>query len=161
MIRRPPRSTLFPYTTLFRPRPRLGSRTSTRRARGRSGSAGAADRDRKSTRLNSSHEWISYAVFCVKKKTAALKRLGVKKGNRLAIYLGIIPELPIAMLACARLGATHTVIFFFYCAGGHRDLHSFPTRRSSDLEHRAHELLLLARQPEVRPVAEVIRRVCL
>src|SRR6266536_1059168 len=74
MIRRPPRSTLFPYTTLFRPRPRLGSRTSTRRARGRSGSAGAADRDRKCTRLNSSHEWISYAVFCVKKKSDTFRR---------------------------------------------------------------------------------------
>src|SRR5438874_4357426 len=70
MIRRPPRSTLFPYTTLFRsrraarldsppplpPRPVLGpGRTSPRR-------------DRKSTRLNSSHVEISYAVFCLKKK---------------------------------------------------------------------------------------------
>src|SRR3712207_8863756 len=90
MIRRPPRSTLFPYTTLFR---------SDRRARGRDRladdheDAGADDRaqaeggqveradgpaepvlgvlrvDRKSTRLNSSHANISYAVFCLKKKT--------------------------------------------------------------------------------------------
>jgi acetyl-CoA synthetase len=42
---------------------------------------------------------------------AALQRLGVKKGDRVAIYLGMIPELPVAMLACARLGAPHTVIF--------------------------------------------------
>jgi len=42
---------------------------------------------------------------------AALLRLGVKKGDRVAIYLGMIPELPVAMLACARIGATHTVIF--------------------------------------------------
>src|SRR2546430_4423938 len=67
MIRRPPRSTLFPYTTLFRsrasramPSPVLalpcGSRSMTR------------IRDRKSTRLNSSHSQISYAVFCLKKK---------------------------------------------------------------------------------------------
>jgi acetyl-CoA synthetase len=42
---------------------------------------------------------------------AALQRLGVKKGDRVAIYLGMIPELPVAMLACARIGATHTVIF--------------------------------------------------
>src|SRR2546429_6727313 len=65
MIRRPPRSTLFPYTTLFRspqkhsndaiqlPEPRNGAQKST---------------DRKSTRLNSSHGYISYAVFCLKKK---------------------------------------------------------------------------------------------
>src|SRR6266849_8887235 len=65
MIRRPPRSTLFPYTTLFRSRPtaRSACRTHLRRRRG------ALCRDRKSTRLNSSHEWISYAVFCLKKKT--------------------------------------------------------------------------------------------
>jgi len=42
---------------------------------------------------------------------AALQRLGVQKGDRVAIYLGMVPELPVAMLACARLGAPHTVIF--------------------------------------------------
>src|SRR6266498_4330705 len=63
MIRRPPRSTLFPYTTLFRseaqagPRPRDGGPPLERCAS-----------DRKSTRLNSSHVRISYAVFCLKKK---------------------------------------------------------------------------------------------
>src|SRR2546426_8300266 len=73
MIRRPPRSTLFPYTTLFRsPRDaRAAGRCEDRRTdlafeRGR---AAAVDRsDRKSTRLNSSHLVISYAVFCLKKK---------------------------------------------------------------------------------------------
>src|SRR5215203_302030 len=66
MIRRPPRSTLFPYTTLFRSRP--PPTRSLRRADGcRRGYAHA--RDRKSTRLNSSHANISYAVFCLKKKT--------------------------------------------------------------------------------------------
>jgi acetyl-CoA synthetase len=40
-----------------------------------------------------------------------LKSLGVKKGDRVAIYMGMTPELPIAMLACARIGATHTVVF--------------------------------------------------
>src|SRR3972149_1886788 len=67
MIRRPPRSTLFPYTTLFRSR-RL-------RAGGRAGAGllaagprAGADLDRKSTRLNSSHSQISYAVFCLKNK---------------------------------------------------------------------------------------------
>src|SRR2546422_6122861 len=65
MIRRPPRSTLFPYTTLFR---------SSRKSReepwgGQPRSLQAEnDEDRKSTRLNSSHGYISYAVFCLKKK---------------------------------------------------------------------------------------------
>src|SRR6478672_11503476 len=47
----------------------------------------------------------------VNRAAAALRRLGVKKGDRVAIYMGMIPELPIAMLACARLGAPHNVIF--------------------------------------------------
>src|SRR2546426_1780121 len=95
MIRRPPRSTLFPYTTLFRSQGRVGSeygaardagrRSEPRCRRGRSAGAGLIrhpkvrdagqggghellDVDRKSTRLNSSHLVISYAVFCLKKK---------------------------------------------------------------------------------------------
>src|SRR4051812_49464899 len=70
MIRRPPRSTLFPYTTLFRSRVR-GVSSDGARARGQTGGRGGfarAARDRKSTRLNSSHMSISYAVFCLKKK---------------------------------------------------------------------------------------------
>src|SRR2546430_4191747 len=75
MIRRPPRSTLFPYTTLFRSRAALepGVRLGVHRPAGgpvRNGAAadGRRIRDRKSTRLNSSHSQISYAVFCLKKK---------------------------------------------------------------------------------------------
>src|SRR5215210_9009571 len=72
MIRRPPRSTLFPYTTLFRPRARAarGSAGRPRSARGRRGGSRCRPRprDRKSTRLNSSHRCIWYAVFCLKKK---------------------------------------------------------------------------------------------
>src|SRR5256885_7232186 len=66
MIRRPPRSTLFPYTTLFRSHERAvpAGRHPQRRGRAAVGEA----RDRKSTRLNSSHLVISYAVFCLKKK---------------------------------------------------------------------------------------------
>src|SRR3712207_7960421 len=97
MIRRPPRSTLFPYTTLFRSHRRAGGLdgepfTSPRPVggagparfggsrRGRRGAGSAhllwscrrpARRDRKSTRLNSSHANISYAVFCLKKKKIA------------------------------------------------------------------------------------------
>src|SRR5690348_17364665 len=70
MIRRPPRSTLFPYTTLFRSRARTARRTR-RGARGNTCRATAAGPDRKSTRLNSSHPSISYAVFCLKKKKTA------------------------------------------------------------------------------------------
>src|SRR5438128_7445434 len=83
MIRRPPRSTLFPYTTLFRsprglgeapyaaPRGVRGHAAARRHRRGshlRSAEAARPHRDRKSTRLNSSHGSISYAVFCLKKK---------------------------------------------------------------------------------------------
>src|SRR2546430_4650427 len=69
MIRRPPRSTLFPYTTLFRSRrPQPVPRRAVVRAQRRAASAGVATQDRKSTRLNSSHSQISYAVFCLKKK---------------------------------------------------------------------------------------------
>src|SRR5438876_3656841 len=71
MIRRPPRSTLFPYTTLFRSlayaRSAGGCRGDAAVA-GPSGVAGWRGGDRKSTRLNSSHPSISYAVFCLKKK---------------------------------------------------------------------------------------------
>src|SRR3712207_8501994 len=90
MIRRPPRSTLFPYTTLFRSRCLVGAAPGTRQAcptgqqccpRGTDGTgvccpsgptgggtAVCGTTDRKSTRLNSSHANISYAVFCLKKK---------------------------------------------------------------------------------------------
>src|SRR2546430_12261298 len=67
MIRRPPRSTLFPYTTLFRSASPVHSPSARRRAVERGG-RNPANRDRKSTRLNSSHSQISYAVFCLKKK---------------------------------------------------------------------------------------------
>src|SRR5215467_15282425 len=68
MIRRPPRSTLFPYTTLFRSLPRLAV-AAERRVAARDLPHGLdLARDRKSTRLNSSHLVISYAVFCLKKK---------------------------------------------------------------------------------------------
>src|SRR5205809_1919616 len=80
MIRRPPRSTLFPYTTLFRSPTRPGEGPKSRlvgfppRLAGSDLRAGHRSwrslpaRDRKSTRLNSSHGYISYAVFCLKKK---------------------------------------------------------------------------------------------
>src|SRR5688572_32348291 len=73
MIRRPPRSTLFPYTTLFRSETLKDRRDShevydDRRLREEPDTFRAQGPDRKSTRLNSSHSQISYAVFCLKKK---------------------------------------------------------------------------------------------
>src|SRR5687768_18078191 len=98
MIPRPPRPTLFPYTTLFRstassptPRPRRRSwrkrtRSVVRAGRGcvsptaeRTRRTAKTKRDRKSTRLNSSHGYISYAVFCLKKKK---KKKDVKEKDR-------------------------------------------------------------------------------
>src|SRR2546422_1960152 len=88
MIRRPPRSTLFPYTTLFRSLSALSRLTSDGAAGYGFGLRGTlragtslpigllarldTDRDRKSTRLNSSHGYISHAVFCLKKKKSTL-----------------------------------------------------------------------------------------
>ena len=47
----------------------------------------------------------------VTKLANGLKSLGVEKGDRVAIYLGMVPELPVALLACARIGAIHSVVF--------------------------------------------------
>src|SRR5438067_4183287 len=68
MIRRPPRSTLFPYTTLFRSRRFRRRAQDGRRPVRLAAHGGRETEDRKSTRLNSSHVSISYAVFCLKKK---------------------------------------------------------------------------------------------
>src|SRR5215469_18081611 len=85
MIRRPPRSTLFPYTTLFRSLGRRGTRSR------RDGSGGSgippswpspSPPDRKSTRLNSSHVEISYAVFCLKKKKKSTVRSKLQKKKK-------------------------------------------------------------------------------
>src|SRR5437764_3777392 len=80
MIRRPPRSTLFPYTTLFRSvHWAISDSTGTAISTSPSAPSCAWTGDRKSTRLNSSHRCISYAVFCLKKK----KKKQTKKGSEL------------------------------------------------------------------------------
>src|SRR5690242_21034233 len=83
-MRQPPRSTLFPYTTLFRSRrePRQGPVASRAGAVSRR-EGGDPRQDRKSTRLNSSHMSISYAVFCLKKK------IQVVPGSELSLNLGV------------------------------------------------------------------------
>src|SRR2546422_3566647 len=92
MIRRPPRSTLFPYTTLFRSRvigpgqgvdrdlerhriPRANQRRRLADVFRSNIVEGSALIDRKSTRLNSSHGYISYAVFCLKKKKKKIAKV--------------------------------------------------------------------------------------
>src|SRR5207244_5443352 len=79
MIRRPPRSTLFPYTTLFRSSKTWPTCWTWWRSGIKTCPLHRATLDRKSTRLNSSHQIISYAVFCLKKKK---KRDGRQEGNR-------------------------------------------------------------------------------
>src|ERR1039457_7617440 len=95
MIRRPPRSTLFPYTTLFRSKGCFSKRWT----RTPVAYHGCSLRDRKSTRLNSSHLVISYAVFCLKKKIQQLR------------LLCAFPE--VAQRFLARLARQHLEIVFF------------------------------------------------
>src|SRR2546422_2179871 len=90
MIRRPPRSTLFPYTTLFRSGPPGTGKTmiarliatQTRRSFYPITAADVLGGDRKSTRLNSSHGYISYAVFCLKKKKKNTTHTTVRIKNK-------------------------------------------------------------------------------
>src|SRR3712207_7287064 len=102
MIRRPPRSTLFPYTTLFRSLidgaqsvgaipvdvPLSGADmyafTGHKWVLGPEGMSAFYVRDRKSTRLNSSHANISYAVFCLKKKRVLGCRLALLASSQCA-----------------------------------------------------------------------------
>src|SRR5690606_39697465 len=94
MVRRPPRSTLFPYTTLFRSRRERNDRwPQVGRAHHRAQRLGLCrlphrplPRDRKSTRLNSSHVKISYAVFCLKKKNQKTKK--VAQWRLMKSYIG-------------------------------------------------------------------------
>src|SRR2546427_8854600 len=86
MIRRPPRSTLFPYTTLFRSL-WVNERFVAIRwwFAERCGSKPVVASDRKSTRLNSSHSQISYAVFCLKKKKKKYQRSGVQFDSYISV----------------------------------------------------------------------------
>src|SRR5205085_5367578 len=90
MIRRPPRSTLFPYTTLFRSSgPGLARLLLA--TRHRSNGRHVDRKDRKSTRLNSIHSQISYAVFCLKKKkknTIDMGHIIIEVIERAVIYFG-------------------------------------------------------------------------
>src|SRR2546428_9220811 len=93
MIRRPPRSTLFPYTTLFRSRSSAPRTTASSKRRGSVAQrltilapTPTAAIDRKSTRLNSSHDQISYAVFCLKKKNILMRLDVLAPRDRAEVY---------------------------------------------------------------------------
>src|SRR5205809_4263670 len=94
MIRRPPRSTLFPYTTLFRSLPAALTVSALMPLVGfvtaRFLPAPRVARDRKSTRLNSSHGYISYAVFCLKKKTHYITNTTLTPCPLLYLLLAIV-----------------------------------------------------------------------
>ncbi len=66
----------------------------------------------------------------VNKLANGLKSIGIKRGDRVGIYLPMIPELPISMLACAKIGAIHTVVFSGFSVGGLQ-------KRISDSEAKA------------------------
>src|SRR5271169_7114869 len=107
MIRRPPRSTLFPYTTLFRSAEKLLRRALTLRP----DSGYIQDRgDRKSTRLNSSHGSISYAVFCLKKKKKK-NRQGTLHFNCINYEICVL-EAPRELLIC-QVSSPPRLLFFF------------------------------------------------
>src|SRR5215831_8744027 len=145
MIRRPPRSTLFPYTTLFQSR--SGSSRARRVPAHNRRCLEDPTRDRKSTRLNSSHLGISYAVFCLKKKN----QQPVLPGR-----VDVAPRRPAAggyhgrghggaaimsRVLCSGLTNRSRVTFFFLMIRRPPRSTPFPTRRSSDLlQHRRRHL---------------------
>src|SRR5215813_5271813 len=118
MIRRPPRSTLFPYTTLFRSRRRRWTWVE----RAHTDPSGSAHRrDRKSTRLNSSHVRISYAVFCLKKKKIVLPAVPLQRGpvvpgkrTRRQLHLPrLSPPIQDGSRPVVEIDGDHPVAFFF------------------------------------------------
>src|SRR6266496_3289399 len=134
MIRRPPRSTLFPYTTLFRSpthRAWLVHHPTSDPPR-----SPVASGDRKSTRLNSSHVESSYAVFCLKKKKPCSSCHIGRPGSWTRPPGTFSPPTSRRGLGhCGprRDGRRRSIARFFPSRRGHpRDLHSFPARRSSD-----------------------------
>src|SRR3989304_4375351 len=107
MIRRPPRSTLFPYTTLFRS---IWYHAWMRKFRFLSVAVSAIV-DRKSTRLNSSHGYISYAVFCLKKKTQRNSK-NHPPYNRPSLVCGTISAAGVAASCPERLSVRHFGVLF-------------------------------------------------
>src|SRR5215204_5985838 len=138
MIRRPPSSTLFPYTTLFRS-PHASLRP-LRTAACCVHSGPGTRRDRKSTRLNSSHTVISYAVFCLKKKIESGRHVvmdidvqgarQIRQAFPASVTVFVLP--PSGEVLLQRLRARKTESSFFNDAATTEIYTLFPTRRSSD-----------------------------
>src|SRR5437868_2336910 len=139
-MRLPPRSTLFPYTTLFRSEitwtGMAAVRASCFRRSNKVHPLISGSRDRKSTRLNSSHVSISYAVFCLKKKRVKFDVLNQNDFTRLRIDDRVFDALFDALAVSLSEKFQRSLVTR---CGYHRDLHSFPTRRSSDLKLRGQE----------------------
>src|SRR5215510_5261053 len=117
MIRRPPRSTLFPYTTLFRS---LRAAADPHHRAHHQGPGPQRRRDRKSTRLNSSHVASSYAVFCLKKKNGGATQRRDLPALELTPLAGLEPagvERPVSRAVKPRDrvadGGEHALVFFF------------------------------------------------
>src|SRR6202167_5787497 len=125
MIRRPPRSTLFPYTTLFRSKPAALVDHHDQPASRRMVLEVRLQIDRKSTRLNSSHHGISYAVFCLKKIKQAAEQARSAKSELLA---NMSREIRTPMNEV--IGRTG--LFFFKERATHQVQHSSPPRRSAE-----------------------------
>src|SRR6266571_3399847 len=130
MIRRPPRSTLFPYTTLFRSFPREPPRRARALARG----VPSPGKDRKSTRLNSSHMSISYAVFCLKKKKKRPGRGYIKRYNKHYQSLPLhtlkytkkevtANQLEVCAMCCYH---SNNTFFFFFNDTATTEIYTFP-----------------------------------
>src|SRR6516162_4698156 len=112
MIRRPPRSTLFPYTTLSRSRVSRAGCTRSCRVRA---PRHTAVRDRKSTRLNSSHLVISYAVFCLKKKKIPYSTANLASNKKINLKKRAISPLHAsAILVSIRCQRKPSIFSFFF-----------------------------------------------
>src|SRR5271156_2486884 len=135
MIRRPPRSTLFPYTTLFRSAPARHVGTPGSSQRFAISRRSAASADRKSTRLNSSHMSISYAVFCLKKISIQSRtRRNHRRGDGLQRGLARdqLPNPLLISLPRHRTDLHSKAAFFFSDAGAPRDHPPSPPLPFSD-----------------------------
>src|SRR5438128_7276175 len=102
MIRRPPRSTLFPYTTLFRSVRNLHALGAPFVDAVAAATSVPARADRKSTRLNSSHGSISYAVFCLKKKNSYSNPDARKPPQAANYHFATLDQTECAMLRLTR-----------------------------------------------------------
>ena len=98
----------------------------------------------------------------------ALKALGLKKGDTAALYMGMVPELPVAMLACARLGVVHSAVFGGFSSDALADrindarstvviTQDFAWRAGKEVALKANADIALERTPSVRSVV-VLRR---